>query len=49
MTTEKEVYEKREKKTIQPINTHTLDCCERGLGTRVDRKMKIVEHDAGGR
>jgi len=26
-----------------------LDCCERGLGTRVDRKMKIVEHDAGGR
>ena len=26
-----------------------LDCCERGLGTRVDRKLKIVEHDAGGR
>ena len=26
-----------------------LDCCERGLGTRVDRKLGIVEHDAGGR
>ena len=25
------------------------ECCERGLGTRVDRKLKLVEHDAGGR
>ncbi|XP_023330996.1 alpha,alpha-trehalose-phosphate synthase [UDP-forming] [Eurytemora carolleeae] len=26
-----------------------IDCCERGLGTRVDRGLRIVEHDAGGR
>jgi len=26
-----------------------LDCCERGLGTRVDRAEHLVEHDAGGR
>jgi len=26
-----------------------LDCCERGLKTRVDRNLKIVTHDAGGR
>jgi len=26
-----------------------VDCCERGLGTRVDRKLMMVEHGAGGR
>ena len=26
-----------------------IDCCERGLGTRVDRKALLVDHDAGGR
>jgi len=26
-----------------------IECCERGLGTRVDRKNKLVEHGAGGR
>ena len=26
-----------------------LDCCERGLGTRVDRGLMMVEHGAGGR
>jgi len=26
-----------------------IDCCERGLGTRVDRKKLLVDHDAGGR
>jgi hypothetical protein len=25
------------------------DCCERGLGTRVERSTGLVEHDAGGR
>ena len=26
-----------------------LDCCERGLGTRVDRRTMMVEHGPGGR
>ena len=26
-----------------------LDCCERGLGTRVERRLMMVEHGAGGR
>ena len=26
-----------------------IECCERGLGTRVDRRQMMVEHGAGGR
>ena len=26
-----------------------VDCCERGLATRVDRQLMVVEHGAGGR
>ena len=26
-----------------------IECCARGLGTRVDRSTMLVEHDAGGR
>ena len=33
----------------QDFALNFIDCCERGLGTRVDRRAMVVEHGAGGR